>query len=62
VTSHGDGIDMSIERTQHDLGLMSRFLERDRQRSVSRYFPPTTLQARWAGEERLTLCVTAIFN
>jgi len=62
VTSHGDGIEMAIEQTQPDLGLMSRFLERDRQRSVSRYFPPTTVQARWEGEQRLTLCVTAIFT
>jgi phenylpropionate dioxygenase-like ring-hydroxylating dioxygenase large terminal subunit len=62
VTSHGDGIDMAIEQTQPDLGLMSRFLERDRQRSVSRYYPPTTVQARWEGEARLTLCVTAIFT
>lgn len=62
VTSHGDGIDMAIEQTQPDLGIMSRFLERDRQRSVSRYYPPTTVQARWEGETKLTLCVTAIFT
>jgi len=62
VTSHGDGIDMAIEQTQPDLGIMSRFLERDRQRSVSRYYPPTIVQARWEGETKLTLCVTAIFT
>ena len=62
VTSHGDGIDMAIEQTQPDLGLMSRFLERDRQRSVSRYYPPTIVQARWEGAASLTLCVTAIFT
>jgi phenylpropionate dioxygenase-like ring-hydroxylating dioxygenase large terminal subunit len=62
VTSHGDGIEMAIEQTEPDLGLMSRFLERDRQRSVSRYYPPTIVQARWEGEKRLTLCVTAIFT
>ncbi|MBN8501186.1 MAG: aromatic ring-hydroxylating dioxygenase subunit alpha [Sphingomonadales bacterium] len=62
VTSHGDGIDMAIEQTQPDLGLMSRFLERDRQRSVSRYYPPTIVQARWEGKTQLTLCVTAIFT
>lgn len=62
VTSHGDGIDMAIEQAQPDLGLMSRFLERDRQRSVSRYYPPTMVQARWDGKTRLTLCVTAIFT
>ncbi|QZD91005.1 aromatic ring-hydroxylating dioxygenase subunit alpha [Qipengyuania aurantiaca] len=62
VTSHGDGIDMAIEQRQPDLGLMSRILERDRERSVSRYYPPTTVQARWEGKEKLTLCVTAIFT
>ncbi len=62
VTSHGDGIDMAIEQTQPDLGLMSRFLEKDRVRSVSRYYPPTIVQARWEGEAQLTLCVTAIFT
>lgn len=62
VNSHGDGIDMVIEQTQPDLGIMSRFLERDREHSVSRYYPPATVQARWEGETRLTLCVTAIFT
>jgi phenylpropionate dioxygenase-like ring-hydroxylating dioxygenase large terminal subunit len=62
VASHGDGIEMAIEQTQPDLGLMSRFLERDRARSISRYYPPTTVQARWEGEAKLTLCVTAIFT
>jgi phenylpropionate dioxygenase-like ring-hydroxylating dioxygenase large terminal subunit len=62
VTSHGDSIDMAIVQTQPDLGLMSRFLERDRERSVSRYYPPTIVQARWEGETRLSLCVTAIFT
>lgn len=62
VASHDHGIEMAIEQTEPDLGLMSRFLERDRQRSVSRYYPPTTVQARWEGETRLTLCVTAIFT
>jgi phenylpropionate dioxygenase-like ring-hydroxylating dioxygenase large terminal subunit len=62
VNSHGNGIDMVIEQTQPDLGIMSRFLERDRERSVSRYYPPVTVQARWEGETRLTLCVTAIFT
>ncbi len=62
VTSHGDGIEMAIEQTQPDLGLMSRFLEHDRQRSVSRFYPPTTVQARWEGATKLTLCVTAIFT
>lgn len=62
VTSHGDGIEMAIEQAQPDLGLMSRFLEQDRSRSVSRYYAPTTVQARWEGETKLTLCVTAIFT
>lgn len=62
ITSHGNGIEMEIEQTQPDLGLMSRFLERDRTKSVSRYYPPTIVQARWEGERRLTLCVTAIFT
>ncbi len=55
VTSHGDEIDMAIEQTQPDLGLMSRFLEQDRVRSVSRDYAPATVQARWEGETtRLT--------
>jgi len=62
VTSHGNGIEMAIEQTQPDLGLMSRFLEQDRERSVSRYYTPATVQARWEGETKLTLCVTAIFT
>jgi phenylpropionate dioxygenase-like ring-hydroxylating dioxygenase large terminal subunit len=62
VTSHGNGIEMAIEQTQPDLGLMSRFLEPDRERSISRYYPPTIVQARWEGETKLTLCVTAIFT
>lgn len=62
VTTHDDGIDMAIEQTQPDLGLMSRFLEQDRERSVTRYYPPTIAQARWEGREKLTLCVTAIFT
>lgn len=62
VTSHGDSIDMAIEQTQPDLGLMSRFLEKDRERSVSRYYPPTMVQARWEGRGGLTLCVTAVFT
>jgi phenylpropionate dioxygenase-like ring-hydroxylating dioxygenase large terminal subunit len=62
VVSHGDGIEMAIEQAAPDLGLMSRLLERDRTRSVSRYYPPTVVQARWEGERRLTLCVTAFFT
>lgn len=62
VTHHDDGIAMTIEQTQPDLGIMSRFLESDRTQSVSRYHTPTIVQARWEGEKQLTLCVTAIFT
>lgn len=62
VDSFGDGIEMVIEQTQPDMGLMSRFLERDRERSRTRYYPPTIVQARWEGKQRLTLCVTAFFT
>lgn len=62
VNSFGDGIEMVIEQSAPDLGLMSRFLERDRTRSRTRYYPPTTVQARWEGDEGLTLCVTAFFT
>lgn len=62
VTSHGRGIAMTIEQAHPDLGLMSRFLERDRTSSTSRYYPPTMVQARWQGRKALTLCVTAIFT
>ncbi|ALH80792.1 aromatic ring-hydroxylating oxygenase subunit alpha [Sphingopyxis macrogoltabida] len=62
VESDGAGIAMVIEQQQPDLGLMSRFLERDRSRSISRYYPPTVVQARWEGLEKLTLCVTAFFT
>lgn len=62
VTSHGDSIDMAIVQSQPDLGIMSRMLERERSHSVTRYYPPTAVQARWEGETRLTLCVTAIFT
>jgi phenylpropionate dioxygenase-like ring-hydroxylating dioxygenase large terminal subunit len=62
VNSFGDGIEMVIEQTRPDLGLMSRFLEPDRTRSRTRYFPPTIVQARWEGAKKLTLCVTAFFT
>lgn len=62
VRSHGNGIEMEIVQQQPDLGLMSRFLERDRSRSISRYYPPTAVQATWFGEKKLTLCVTAFFT
>ncbi|MCB2065662.1 MAG: aromatic ring-hydroxylating dioxygenase subunit alpha [Erythrobacter sp.] len=62
VQSHGDSLAMTIHQSAPDHGLMSRFLERERTHSVSTYYPPTTVQARWEGERRLTLCVTAIFT
>ncbi len=62
VTSFTDGIEMVIAQTKPDLGLMSRFLERDRARSGTRYYPPTAVQARWDGKQALTLCVTAFFT
>ncbi len=62
VNSQGTNIDMVIEQTKPDLGIMSRFLEKDRSKSISQYFPPTIVQARWQGEQSLTLCVTAFFT
>ena len=62
VTSHGDGIDMTIRQAKPDAGLMSRALERERTHSITRYHPPTTVQARWMGPKGLTLCVTAVFT
>lgn len=62
VESFGDGVEMVIEQTRPDLGLMSRFLERDRSHSRTRYYPPTVVQARWDGRRDLTLCVTAFFT
>lgn len=62
VNSFGDGIEMVIEQTAPDLGAMSRALERGRERSRTRLYPPTTVQARWEGRDKLTLCVTAFFT
>ncbi len=62
VASHGDSLAMTIHQDAPDHGIMSRVLERERTRSVSTYYPPCTVQARWEGEKRLTLCVTAIFT
>lgn len=62
VESHGDGIAMVIEQARPDPGLMSRFLEGERSRSVSRYYPPTAVEARWESARGLTLCVTAFFT
>ncbi len=62
VNSYKRSIEMVIEQKQPDLGLMSRALERGgRKQSFTRYYPPTTVQAQWQGEEKLTLCVTAFF-
>ena len=62
VNSFERGIEMVIEQTEPDLGLMARVLERGRARSRTRFYPPTTVQARWEGAETLTLCVTAFFT
>jgi phenylpropionate dioxygenase-like ring-hydroxylating dioxygenase large terminal subunit len=62
VNSFGNGIEMVIEQGKPDHGLMSRFLEADRVRSRTRYYPPTMAQAIWEGKTKLTLCVTSIFT
>ena len=56
-------IEMVIEQTRPDYGIMSRALEHGgRAQSRTRYYPPTTVQACWEGKEKLTLCVTAFFT
>lgn len=62
VNSFERSIEMVIDQKKPDLGIMSRALERGgREQSSTRYFPPTTVQGQWMGEEKLTLCVTAFF-
>lgn len=56
------GIEMTIDQSRPDRGIMSRMLERDRTRSRTRYDAPTAVQAMWEGRDRLTLCVTAYFT
>ena len=56
------GIEMTIEQTSPDTGIMSRMLEGDRTRSRTRYDAPTAIQAVWEGRGGLTLCVTAFFT
>ena len=63
VNAYEQSIEMVIEQKQPDLGMMSRALERGgREKSTTRYYAPTTVQARWEGKEKLTLCVTAFFT
>jgi len=63
VNAWADGIEAVIEQDQPDLGLMSRALESGgRARSVTRFYPPATIEARWEGKAALTLCVTAFFT
>lgn len=63
VNCYESSIEMVIEQNQPDLGIMSRALERGgREKSSTRYYAPTTVQARWEGAEKLTLCVTAFFT
>ena len=63
VNSYERSIEMIIQQTQPDLGIMSRALEHGgRSYSVTRYYAPTTVQARWEAPEKLTLCVSAFFT
>lgn len=62
VKSTDSSIEMIIEQTQPDTGLMSRFLEKDRQLSFSRYLPPTIVLAQWEGVSKMTLSVSAFFT
>lgn len=62
VASDGPTITMTNVQTQPDVGLMSRFLEKERSHSASRYFPPTLVEARWESKRGLTLCVSAFFT
>jgi len=63
VNAYDRSIEMVIEQKQPDLGIMSRALERGgREKSTTRYYAPTTVQAVWEGKEKLTLCVTAFFT
>jgi phenylpropionate dioxygenase-like ring-hydroxylating dioxygenase large terminal subunit len=56
------GIEMTIDQSQPDTGLMSRMLEGNRTRSRTRYDAPAAVQAVWESERGLTLCVTAFFT
>ena len=56
------GIEQVIEQPVPDLGWMSRMLEPPRDRSRTRLYAPTTVQARWEGPRGLTLCVSAFFT
>ena len=62
VNTFCDGIEMVIQQTSPDVGLMSKLLERERSWSATRYYPPTIVQARWQSKSSLTLCVTAFFT
>lgn len=63
VNSWERSIEMVIQQKQPDYGIMSKFLELGgRDYSSTRYYPPTTVQARWKGKKKLTLCVTAFFT
>jgi len=59
---HETGIEQVIEQPAPDLGWMSRMLEPPRDRSRTRLYAPTTIQARWEGPRGLTLCVSAFFT
>ena len=62
VENFARGIEMTIEQSHPDRGLMSRMLEGDRTRSRTRYDAPAAVQAVWEGRHGLTLCVTAFFT
>jgi phenylpropionate dioxygenase-like ring-hydroxylating dioxygenase large terminal subunit len=55
-------IESIIDQPQPDLGWMSRLLEPPRERSRTRLYSPTLVQARWEGPRGLTLCVTVFFT
>lgn len=56
------GIEMMIDQSQPDSGIMSRLLEGERTRSRTRYDAPAAVQAVWESRHGLTLCVTAFFT
>lgn len=62
VEAGEDWIESIIEQPQPDMGWMSRMLEPPRDRSRTRLYSPTLVQARWEGPRGLTLCVTVFFT
>ncbi|GAA0619757.1 Rieske 2Fe-2S domain-containing protein [Brevundimonas kwangchunensis] len=62
VETGEDWIESIIEQPRPDMGWMSRMLEPPRDRSRTRLYSPTLVQARWEGPRGLTLCVTVFFT